>query len=65
MSDVHLIIDHNMDSAMCGVRGEFAEVEGFVDDSLTRERSIAVHENRHHLGDTNASFFVFIKINES
>lgn len=61
MSDVHLIIDHNMDCAMCGIRREFTEVEGFIDDSLTCERSITVDENGHHLGHTNAGDLQFKK----
>ena len=47
--NAYLIVDDDMDRTMCGVRGEFAEVEGLVYNSLSSEGSVSVDQNGHDL----------------
>lgn len=45
----YLVVDHHMDCTICGIRGEFTQMERLINNSLSRKSSIAVHQNRHHL----------------
>ena len=42
-----MIVDDDMKRPANRVRVKLAEVQGFLDDPLTRERSISVDQNHH------------------
>lgn len=50
----YLVVDHHMYGAMCGVGRQVGQVERLVDDPLACERSIAVKQDRHHLGNRSS-----------
>lgn len=52
----YLIVDHHMYCAVCGVGRQVRQVECLINDPLACERSIAVQQNRHHLGN-HATFY--------
>lgn len=45
----HLIVDHHMYGAVCGVGRQVGQVERLINNPLACERSITMQQNRHHL----------------
>lgn len=46
---LHLIVDHHMNRAMCGVRWQVRQVKRLIHNTLACKRSVTVKQNRHHL----------------
>lgn len=53
----YLVVDNHMHSAMCGVGGQIAQMEGFIDNALTCECSVTMDVNGHHLKQKHSSLF--------
>ena len=45
----HLVVDNNMNGAMCSVVGQVSKVKSLIDHTLSCEGCIAVEEDAHHL----------------
>lgn len=46
---LYLVVDHHVYRAVCGVERQVGQVERLVNDTLARECSVAVQQDRHHL----------------
>lgn len=53
----YLVVDNHMHSAMCGVGGQIAQMEGFIDNALTCESSVTMDVNGHHLKQKHSRWF--------
>ena len=47
-SKTNLIVDNEVDGATCFVSGKLGKLQGFRNDTLTREGRITVHEERQY-----------------
>lgn len=47
----HLVVHHNVDSAMRGVGGKVTQVERLIHNALPSKCSVPMQEDGHHLGD--------------
>ncbi len=48
--EADLVVDDQVDGAACAVADQLAHRQGFVNQALTREGRIAVHQQRHDRG---------------
>lgn len=60
---LHLIVDHHMNRAMCGVRWQVRQVKRLVHNTLACKRSVTVKQNRHHLWN-HSSYYKHFHGNE-
>lgn len=45
----YLVVDHNVNGAVGGVRRQVRQVERFIDDTLTCKCCVSVEQDGHHL----------------